>query len=752
MKTHIDIKPLAVLRKHSSMVTLFTVFYLTLCMITYFGFLESEGLSQLDLSDFEAGKVSERDIVTTKEISYIDEEATRLRQEAKKRLVTPVFRYDGYISASMLDSYAAFVSFLGDTAKKTGKAPLFALEMQQEYPGLYDSSFLESVYDKIRLESIHTLSYDIFTELVTEGIVAFPEQGLEEFNTNSIETVKVEKDTIVRNEVAREALLTEESIADRISKSLLFQGKKTSAISAIHGLLKPFIQINYVFSQVESEAKVAEAVKQVAPIFVVLHKGQKIVRKGFIITKDAYRQLQALSESGGTVNAKLYLGSVSFLLLILLVSIYVFAFGILEKLPGVRNTILLLSVFSLLYLYVIIATRFIPDTNTLSFAVLIPAALMSMLVSVFMGRRTAFVMNVLFSMGVMSATAFQMVPSVFSLLSGISGVMVMKIAGKRIDLIKSACVLAAVNPVLAALLYLAQVDPSADLSAILSVSAINGFLSGIFLLGFLPILESLLNTSTNFRLMEFSDLNSPVMKKMLLSASGTYNHSILVATLAESACREIGADSLLARVGSYYHDIGKIEQNEYFVENQTNYNKHHDINPRLSATVIRSHVKQGVEKARQMRLPKEVIDIISEHHGNSVISYFYNEAKKGQETVDPEDFTYPGNPPRSKESAVVMLADVVEAACRTLDKPSVSRLEKFIDELIEAKIQAGQLDNSEITFRDIGIIKQVFVNILAGYYHSRIEYHNQKESLPRASVGQARKTRKNNEQSNNDTV
>jgi putative nucleotidyltransferase with HDIG domain len=145
----------------------------------------------------------------------------------------------------------------------------------------------------------------------------------------------------------------------------------------------------------------------------------------------------------------------------------------------------------------------------------------------------------------------------------------------------------------------------------------------------------------------------------------------MVATLAESACREIGANPLLARVGAYYHDVGKMDQSEYYVENQTDYNKHLDLNPRLSATVIRRHVKLGVEKARQLRLPQEVIDIISEHHGNSLIQYFYSEARKQGGDVDPEDFTYTGNPPRSKESAVVMLADVVEAACRTLDKPSI---------------------------------------------------------------------------------
>jgi putative nucleotidyltransferase with HDIG domain len=336
-------------------------------------------------------------------------------------------------------------------------------------------------------------------------------------------------------------------------------------------------------------------------------------------------------------------------------------------------------------------------------------------------------MSFLMALGVLAATGFSPGPALFSLLSGVAGVSVMRITGKRIDLVKSACILAMINPAIIGVLLIALPGSTGGITFALVGSSINGFMSGILVIGFLPILESLLNTSTSFRLIEFSDLNSPIMKKMLLSVSGTYNHSIMVATLAESACREIGADPLLARVGAYYHDVGKMDQSEYFVENQTEYNKHLDINPRLSATIIRSHVKQGVEKARQMRLPREVIDIIAEHHGNSVISYFYNEAKKQNDNVDPEDFTYPGNPPRSRESAVVMLADVVEAACRTLEKPSVPRLEKFINELVNKKIETNQLDNSDLTFHEIGIIKKAFVSILAGYYHSRIEYPNQKD-------------------------
>ena len=185
---------------------------------------------------------------------------------------------------------------------------------------------------------------------------------------------------------------------------------------------------------------------------------------------------------------------------------------------------------------------------------------------------------------------------------------------------------------------------------------------------------------------------------------------------------------MLARVGAYYHDLGKMDQAEYFVENQSGDNKHAEMNnPRLSVSVIKSHVKKGVEKAHHLRLPQEVIDIIAQHHGNSVISYFYSEAKKKDEQAPEEEYSYIGNPPESKEAAVVMLADTVEAACRTLVQPSTSRLEKFIHQLIMSKTEHGQLDNADLTFRELTIIEESFVSILAGYYHTRIEYPDQKD-------------------------
>jgi putative nucleotidyltransferase with HDIG domain len=265
---------------------------------------------------------------------------------------------------------------------------------------------------------------------------------------------------------------------------------------------------------------------------------------------------------------------------------------------------------------------------------------------------------------------------------------------------------------------------------VLGWAFLNGFASSMISLGFLPILEHGLNTASRFRLIELSDLNAPILKRMLSLAPGTYNHSISVANLAESACSAIGANALLARVGAYYHDIGKIEQAEYFIENQTSYNKHDDLKPSLSAAVIKSHLKMGIEKARELTLPREVQEIISQHHGRGVIKYFYQRAlDNGEKTnVSTDDYSYQGYRPSSREAAVVMLADTVEAATRTLKKPTVAKLEKFVWDIIMEKFTSQELGDSQLTFRDLETIKKSFVQVLAGYYHSRIEYPKIKEA------------------------
>jgi putative nucleotidyltransferase with HDIG domain len=343
------------------------------------------------------------------------------------------------------------------------------------------------------------------------------------------------------------------------------------------------------------------------------------------------------------------------------------------------------------------------------------------------GKTAATAVSAVVFFLMLNAASYEVIAPLFVLSSSIAAVRIVRNIARRIDMVTASLLLAVLHAVFIIAFKIIFTDSFSDLPTVLPGVAFNGFISCILALGLLTPLEYILNTASVFRLMDLSDLNTPLMRHFMINTPGTYNHTLMVATLAESACNEIGANALLARIGAYYHDLGKMEHPEYFVENQTGYNKHDDINPRLSASVIKSHVKKGVEKCRQLRLPEQVIKIVAEHHGNGLIAYFYNEAKKAEENVDPEDFCYPGNPPESRESAVVMLADTVEAACRTLEKPNASRLEKFIEQLFSSKVEHHQLDHCELTFRELDIIKKSFVQILCGYYHSRIEYPDQKD-------------------------
>ena len=395
-----------------------------------------------------------------------------------------------------------------------------------------------------------------------------------------------------------------------------------------------------------------------------------------------------------------------------------------------KEMIFIASLYVVVYGVTTFATKVPAFLSQFSLTTIIPATFATMLITVLFGQVSAVFFSILMALGVLFVASFQPIPCLFVLASSIASAKVVSKTEKRIDMVFASVILSILNIIFLFALSIIINDDAEFNAFVLFGVALNAFISGIFALGFLTPLETMLNTASVFRLMDLSDLNNSTMKRMLITAPGTYNHSMMVATLAESACNEIGANALLARVGSYYHDIGKLEQPEYFVENQTEGNKHDDINPSLSVSVIKSHVKKGVEKAKQLRLPKEVEDIIAEHHGNSVIKYFYYKAKQQDEGETTEEYTYSytGDSPSSKEAAVVMLADTVEAACRTLQKPSVPRLEKFIRELIMDKVENHLLDKCQLKFSDLDAIQEAFVNILAGYYHTRLEYPNQKNT------------------------
>jgi len=260
---------------------------------------------------------------------------------------------------------------------------------------------------------------------------------------------------------------------------------------------------------------------------------------------------------------------------------------------------------------------------------------------------------------------------------------------------------------------------------------LNGVATGFLLAGALPFIEKAFGVTTNIRLRELSDLNHPLLKALAMNAPGTYQHSLMVGSLAEAAAEAVGANALLARVGSYYHDVGKANKPSYFAENQAGAeSKHESLSPAMSTLIIVSHAKDGLELANEYGLPPPVKDIIMEHHGTTLVEYFYSQAKdrKGSDDVPKEEaYRYPGPKPRSMESAIVLLADSVESSTRTLDDFSPSKLENHVHWIVDNKLRDGQLDHSMLTLADINKIEKSFVKTLANLYHARVKYPSQME-------------------------
>ena len=486
---------------------------------------------------------------------------------------------------------------------------------------------------------------------------------------------------------------------------------------------------DFEIGQISDRTIIAEkniAADDANPVTIVA--GEKIIKKGFEITEEAYAKLQKMIASPLYIDYRAFANKILYLLVISIMYYLLFSLMPFSRKIKLQEPLLQVIFLLIVFFAASFGSKLPLCSNAYALCMIIPASLFAMIITILYGQNAAVLFSFIMSFAVLGSGNWDIVPFLFTLASSMAAVAIVRKVERRIDLVFAAIILALCDLVFFVLLIVIF-NETFTANAMLFIGILcNGFLSGILTLGLLTPLEYMLNTASVFRLMDLSDTNAALLKKMCITASGTYQHSMMVAQLAEFACREIGANPLIARVGGYYHDIGKMDQSEYFVENQQGESeRRNDINPTLYTTIIRSHVKKGVEKARQMHLPQVIIDVIAEHHGNSVIQYFYNEAKEKDPTLSPEDFAYPGTPPTTVESGVVMLADTVEAACHTLKNPSIPRLEAFITTLINSKIENHQLDNCDITYRDITKIKEAFVQILAGFYHSRIEYPDQQD-------------------------
>lgn len=674
----------------------------------------------------DAGAVAERDIVAGREISYIDEVATKLRIEAELKLVLPVFIVDPKPAERAIGRFSDFRDLITRLSAEAVPQDTLALQVQSAFPGLFSKAqIVELVSSQHRSQAL-TFADSILRKLLEKGIVALPTSGIEAYNPDFVELRSLDTASSSSKELPMSEVVTVKTIGRALEAEYAERRLSRSLSSLVSMLVESFAVENAFFDPVLSAKKAAERRASVEPVVRTIAKGERIVRKGEVVTEADAAKLAAARRAISSVEWGVMIGSIG-----LLAAAIVFAlFALATSISGVhikRGSAYLAAVAVFFFFVGAIFIRRFAEPKPIEIAFLMPTALYAIVATVFAGPRFSLLLSLTLALLVQSGAGLDSRSLIFCLLSGSAATFAIRNASSRIDLVKAGALLALVEALVAVVLSSPGSNGAGSVALAALYGGINGFACALFALAILPVLEQALNAPTRFRLMELSDLNAPILKRMLTVAPGTYSHSITVAHLAESACREIGADPLLARVGAYYHDIGKIEQPEYFIENQSGYNKHDEINPRLSATVIRSHVKIGVEKARSLGLPDQVVDIIAQHHGNGIIAWFYDQAKKGETDVDADDFSYPGQPPSSKEAAVVMLADAVEAATRALKKATLPRLEEVIHELVMERVRDGQLDRCDLTLRDLETVRGSFARILAGHFHSRIEYPKVKE-------------------------
>ena len=488
------------------------------------------------------------------------------------------------------------------------------------------------------------------------------------------------------------------------------------------------LKANMLIDQETTELNRQKAIDAVEP--VVYLKGRNIVRSGEIITKAQIAMLESLGMLKGnrSIDVLMYVGvALLALLVLLMLAIYMITYEQ-EILRDAGRTALLCVI--------LIVTCGVCMVSQSINQFLVPVALGVMVTTLLLKSRLALIVNL--ALGALSGLMNSGVSGSFStsliivmmtsIVSGPLCIALIRNKTQRVVVLLAGLMVSMSNMLTTLAVGLITETNTTNVMYWALWSGGGGLLSGVLCIGLQPLLEWIFNLVTPAKLMELSNPNHPLIRRMILEASGTYHHSIIVANLAEAAADAIGANSLLARVGAYYHDVGKLKRPLYFKENQMGDNPHDRTDPMVSAAILTAHPSDGVALAEKYRMPQPILDIIQQHHGDTPVIYFYDRCVKqnGAENVDIDDFRYPGPRPQTREAAVVMLADTIEAAARTVPDRSGEALEALIRKLIRAKIDDGQLNESPMTMVDIEKATKAFVMVLSGVFHQRVEYPEMK--------------------------
>jgi len=519
-----------------------------------------------------------------------------------------------------------------------------------------------------------------------------------------------------------------------LSEALLRADLSPAEAVWVASLLRRFITPNLVYDAEETRHR-QDLARQTVLTSHEFILGEKIIGAGERITEQQRLSLEALrdhlhSKHGEAVGplAHLMAWTVRLLLVLLLIAVFgwlgwIYFRGFLQTWRS------LLALLLFLALGLGGAAFALGNPQLGAFA--IPVALVALMTTVLFKDRVGFATSLLLVALLAILPDMQPLDLTALLMLGLATVVGVRRIQKRSQFYQIILFLTLFSLVLLLLVRAAGSQSFAITTSELLVVCLTPFASVMIALFMLPLIEPLVGISSDLTLLELSDLNHPLLKRMALAVPGTYHHSQVVGQLAEQAAHAIGANALLVRVGALFHDIGKMVKPEYYVENQRpgqGGNKHDELTPSMSALIIASHVREGIDLARRWRLPREVIDFIPEHHGTQVMEYFYHKALESDsnETVKVDDFRYPGPKPRRRETAILMLADAVEAATRSLAKPTPSRIKEITKQICDKRMLSGELDESNLTLSDVARIREAFIPLLTGIHHARIAYPGQR--------------------------
>lgn len=640
-----------------------------LCFLVL-GLLFSSGFVPYRL-DVKAGQVAPRDIEAPRDL--IDRPTTeRLRREAVAR-VSPVYVRDAAAGE--------------EVDRRLAQAFTRIREVPQESEESEESE--ESVLTLLQLEDrvLSAMEKDV-------RFVATAEMA-KNITSSDLPTFKKEAESELR------ALDYPRPLADFLV-----------------GLLDKELRPNFFLDEEQTAQQREAAWNSVAPATIV--KGEVIVRKGQRLTEE---DVMRLKDAGVLRDNRDWLAVAgSFLIagiIIFLAGLFLYYFR-----PGIFYSDSRLILIGLVFLLAAFLTKVLWPISPF----LAPAAGTTMLLAILIDPVVALGFGILLSPVVGLLTGYDLGGAFVALVGGLVGIMGVTRGSLRGDVMRAGALVALANVAAIAGLSLTLGPAHARQGALLQdllAGAANGvFLGGVLAIGSLPYFENLFGILTSSKLLELSNPNHPLLRRLLLEAPGTYHHSLLVANLAEAASEAVGVNGLLARVGAYYHDVGKVKRPYFFTENQFgSRNPHNRLSPHLSSLIVTSHVKDGVELARQHRLPEEVVRFIPEHHGTGLVGYFYQQAVNGGNgKVDEGSFRHVGPVPQTAETAIVMLADASEAAVRALGKPTPGKVQATVRRVIRERLDDGQMDECDLTLGDLDVVAQAFVRVLSGAFHARIEY------------------------------